>query len=143
MKHIKSYKIYESSGWNKDINWKFVKENPDDKSDESSLIVALQERIEEVILKLDNDNILKIIDINGDDLDYGAYAIVSIFDEKYEITEVYSEDKLFIDKFPINNMDENDAPGYLGYPIDISDLLNLIYSFGGMKIYQSSRKYNI
>ena len=79
---------------------------------------------------LDNDNVLEIEDIKGENLDFGAYAIVSIFGKIYKISEIYSEDYLCIDKFPINNMEENETPGYKGSTKEIAELLNTIYNSG-------------
>jgi len=143
MNHIKSYKIYESEGWNKDVDWKYVIEHPDDKSDEASLIRDLQEKLDDVISMLDNYNIFEIVNIKGNDLDYGSYAIVSIFDKNYKISEVYSIDKLCIEDFPINNPNEDETTGYIGDTNEIAELLNMIYKSGGMEIYQSIKKYNI
>jgi len=143
MKHIKSYKIYETGEWSKDIDWNYVKNNPDDDSDEASLIKDLQNKIEEVVSLLDNDNIVEIINIRGFDLSQGAYAIVRIFNKNYRISEIYSLDYLYIGKFPINNMDEDEIPGYKGDVEEISDLLNDIYKSGGIEIYLSSKKFNI
>ena len=143
MNHIKSYKIYESEGWNKDVDWKYVIEHPDDKTDEASLIRDLQEKLDDVISMLDNYNIFEIVNIKGNDLDYGSYAIVSIFDKNYKISEVYSIDKLCIEDFPINNPNEDETTGYIGDTNEIAELLNMIYKSGGMEIYQSIKKYNI
>lgn len=143
MIYIKTYKLYETGEWSKDVDWEYVKNNPDDDSEEANLIKDLQVKIEEVISLLHNDNILKIESIRGVDLYQGAYAIVSIFSKKYKVWEIYSEDYLYIEGFPINNTDEYQKDGYRGDVVEISDLLNEIYKFGGIEIYNSSKKFNI
>lgn len=146
MKYIKTYKLYETSEWNKDIDWEYVKNNPaayDNNSDEVALIKDLHDKLDDVISYLDNDEILKIEDIRGEDFDYGAYAIVSIFGKTYTVTEIYSENFLYIQGFPINNMNDNTNYGYKGDILEISELLNDIYLTGGIEIYQSIKKFNI
>ena len=145
MKHLK---IYESGELNRHINWKYVKDNPDDDSEESTLIYYLQESLTEIISQLYNDNILKIDDIRGHDLYQGAYALVKIFGVRYTIWNTGaqsggSEDTLYIEGFPINNLDEDSNPGFIGVPNDIYDLLNCIYQVGGIEIYKTTKKYNI
>jgi len=148
MKHLKQYKIYEAGEWSRGINWEYVKENPDDDSEEASLIKYLEERLDYIISNLDDDNILKIDDIRGHDLYQGAYALVKIFGVRYTIWNTGaqsggSEDTLYIEGFPINNLDEDSNPGFIGVPNDIYDLLNCIYQVGGIEIYKTTKKYNI
>jgi hypothetical protein len=149
MKHIKSYKIYESGEWSKNIDWNYVKENPDDDSDEVLLIKYLEERLYYISSMLDNDNILEIIDIRGHDLYQGAYAMVNIFGKKYKIWNVGAvsggvEDTLYIEGFPINNMNEDSNPGFLGDTEEIYELLNDIYiNEGDIELYKTTKKYNI
>ena len=146
MNHIKTFKLYEKEEWNKDIDWEYVKNNPDaydSNSFEVALIKDLNDKLYYLISHLDNDDILKIEDIRGEDLDYGAYAIVRIFGKTYTVTEIYSENFLYIQGFPINNMNDNTNYGYKGDIFEISELLNDIYKSGGIEIYQSVKKFNI
>jgi len=146
MKHLKTFKIYETGEWSRDVNWNYVKDNPDDDSEEASLIRYLEERLDYIISNLDNDTILKIKDIRGHDLYQGAYAIVSIFGKTYKIWSMESsglEDELYIEGFPINNLDENSNPGYVGDTENIAELLNSINEVGGIEIYKTTNKFNI
>jgi len=145
MKHLK---IYESGELNRHINWKYVKDNPDDDSEESTLIYYLQESLTEIISQLYNDNILKIDDIRVHDLYQGAYALVKIFGVRYTIWNSGAQsggldESLFIEGFPINNLDDDSNPGFIGDVDSISYLLNCIYQVGGIEIYKTTKKYNI
>ena len=146
MKHLKTFKIYETGEWNRNIDWNYVKDNPDDNSEEASFINFLDERLKYVISMLDNDNILEIIDIGGHDLYQGAYAKVKIFGKTYKIWSMESsglEDELYIEGFPINNLDENSNPGYVGDTENIAELLNSINEVGGIEIYKTTNKFNL
>lgn len=146
MKYIKKYKLFETGEWNRRIDWKYTKDNPDDDCEEASWIRGLEETLNEVINELDNTKIFKIIDIRGFDLYQGPYAMVEIFDKKYKVIEVdYPEPPgLFIDDFPVDNCSESGYnSGFMGTTYEISELLNNINDLGGMKSYFDIQKYNI
>lgn len=140
MKYIKTY---ETGEWDKHIDWDYVKNNPDDGSEEYSYIESIQRNLEMIINDLDDKNIMEIFNIIGHDLYIGAYAIVRIFDKKYKIfwTEYGN---LWIENFPIDNTSQNDSrPGFEGDSYDVSDLLNDIYMIGGLDVYLNTKKYNL
>lgn len=147
MKYIKTYKLYETREWNKDIDWEYVKNNPDayySSSFEVALIKDLNDKLDDLISLLHNDDILKIEDIRGEDLDYGAYAIVNILGKTFTVTEIYSENYLYIEGFPINNMDDNTNYGYKGSEEEIAELLNDLYLNGGdLELSTTVKKFNI
>jgi len=149
MKHLKTYKIYESGEWSRGIDWEFVKENPENESDEALLIKFMEERLDYIISTIDNKNILEIDNIKGFDIYEGAYAIVYIFGKRYKVWSMAEqsggvEDTLYIEGFPINNLPENSNPGYVGSTDEISDLLNDINLNGGsIEMYKTTKKYNI
>lgn len=132
---MKIKRFYETGGWNRNIDWNYVKENPDDDSEESNWIKYLQKQIEEIIDDLDDESILEIIDIKGFDMYQGPYASVKIFDKKYQIWSI--EDKLFIKNFPVSNTD------FVGKPFEISHLLREIEDAGSIELYLDANKFNL
>lgn len=147
MKHIKNFKLFEAGEWSKNVNWQFVKDNPDDDSDEAVMIKNMEEKLNTIISELDDENIFIINDIRGFDLYQGPYANVSIFGRKfniYIITEDAPFEELWIENFPIDNTSQDDKlPGFLGSEYKISKLLNDINKSGGIDVYNSTKKYNL
>ena len=144
MKHIKNFKLYETGEWSRGIDWQFVKDNPDDESDESLIILSLEDILNNIKNKLKDKNIFIIKDIRGFDMYQGAYAIVKIFDKTYKIWRTDADD-LWIDDFPIDNCsDQGKNSGYEGMIYEIIDLLNnIIMSGGNIDIYKDTEKYNL
>lgn len=147
MKYIKEFKLFETGEWSKNVDWQFVKDNPDDDSDESSMIKSMEEKLNTIISELDNEDIFTINDIRGLDLYQGAYANVTIFGKHYKIHEINEDapdSDLWIQNFPIDNTSQDDRlPGYKGSEYDIADLLNDINDAGGIELYNTTKKYNL
>lgn len=139
---MKYLKKFETGEWLKMIDWDYVKDHPENESDEALLIRYMEEKLEEIHDFLEDASIFKIIDIRGYDTYQGPYAIVSIFNKKYKIWLIENE-KLWIENFPINNSDPENKPGYDGYTEDISTLLNNINNIGSIDDYQNIEKYNL
>lgn len=145
MKYIKEYKLYEAGEWNRSIDWQYVKDNPDDDSEEVIYIKELDRKLQDVIEQLDNKSIFDIIDIIGFDMYSGPYALVNIFNKRYKIwlDEVYGV--LFIELFPIDtNQDTDRMPGFSGFEDEIADMLNDLNKVNGdIELYKSTKKYNL
>lgn len=145
MKYIKEYKLYEAGEWNRSIDWQYVKDNPDDDSEEVIYIKELDRKLQDVIEQLDNKSIFDIIDIIGFDMYSGPYALVNIFNKRYKIwlDEVYGV--LFIELFPIDtNQDTDRMPGFYGFEDEIADMLNDLNKVNGdIELYKSTKKYNL
>jgi len=144
MKHIKSFKLYETGEWNKNITWEYVKNNPDDDSQESNMIFFLSETLSDLILLL-NDDYIKILDIKGYDISTGPYANVSILGNFYKIWISNERDSdLYIENFPIDNCSEIDLiPGYIGSIKEIAHIINSVAISGGFELYDSTKKFNV
>jgi hypothetical protein len=142
MKYIKSFKLYETGEWNRHIDWDYVKNDPDDDSDEVNWIKQLDSLLIKIIDNLDNPDIFEIIDIKGFDMYQGPYAKVKIFGRNYEIW-IATEEILWIKDFPIDNSEENESPGFKGETYNISDLLNDITEAGGIEMFRQTNKYNL
>lgn len=142
MKYIKSFKLYETGEWSSDVDWEFVKNNPDDDSEETLWIKLIEKLLNKVINDLDDIRIFDIIDIRGYDTYFGPYAIVKIFGNNYKVWN-NTEDQLWIEKFPINNAEDGESAGFRGEVYEISELLNDIMIGGGIETYQSAKKYNL
>lgn len=136
--------IFETGEWNHNIDWEYVKNNPDDDSEEAGWIKGLEELLLVITDNLNNSEIFEIIDIKGFDMYQGPYAIVNIFNKRYQIWGT-EENILWIKNFPIDNTSSKESnPGFEGYPEEISDLLNEITDSGGdIEIYKKVKKYNI
>ena len=143
MKYIKKFKLFETGEWNRYIDWDYVKENPDDDSEEANWIKMLNTRLEHIIDNLDDSTIFEIIDIKGFDMYQGPYAIVKIFDKNYRIL-IIDNTVLWIDNFPVDNTSSYDTnPGFQGRALSISKLLNEINAIGGIELYLNAKKYNL
>ena len=141
---ITKFKLFETGEWSRDVNWQFVKDNPDNDSEEANWIRKFEKKLQSVIDYLDNPDIFKIIDINGRDMYQGPYATVRIFNKTYKMW-ITQDDDLWIEKFPIDNTNEEGSlPGFEGTPYIITRLLNKINNAGGdIETYKNSMKYNI
>jgi hypothetical protein len=141
---ITKFKLFETGEWSRDVNWQFVKDNPDNDSEEANWIKSFESKLKIIISHLKNPNIFKIIDINGRDMSQGPYATVKIFNRIYKIWTT-PEDDLWIENFPIDNTsEEGQVSGFEGTPYDIARLLNDINQFGGdIETYKIAKKYNI
>lgn len=144
MKYIKNFTLYEAGEWSSDIDWQYVKDNPDDTSQEAALIRSLEDSLNYIKNELDNPEIFIIKDIRGFDMYQGPYAMVKIFDRTYKVW-ITDADDLWIDDFPIDNCsDEGKKPGYEGMIYDIADMLNDIINSGGdINLYKDTKKYNL
>lgn len=131
--------INETGEWDRDVDWDYVKENPDDESEESLWMKLMWKELQEIEERTDS---FEILDIKGFDTYQGPYAIVKIFNRKYEIWNL-QEDIYWIDDFPINNMDEDQRPGFSGNPFEIISMIHDIENSGGFDVYFSSKKYNL
>ena len=145
MKYIKDFKIFETGEWSKDVDWDFVKENPDDESEEAMWIKSFEYKLNYLISLLDDENVFEIEDIRGFDMYQGPYGRVKIFNRKYKVVEIeHPYEGLFIFGFPVDNSEEGNYDGYHGNEEDIANLLNDINSFGGdIDLYKNSNKYNL
>jgi len=141
---MKYLKKFETGEWNREIDWQFIKNNPDDDSEESIWIQHLENDLNIIINNLDNPSIFKIINIKGMDLYQGPYAIVKIFGKNYRIWEsqLY-KNELYIENFPITNNNKYSNPNYSGDNESISQLLNDINKCGDIELYKNSKKYNL
>jgi len=144
MKYIKKFKLIKETGeWNRNIDLDYVKENPDDDSEEANWIKYLLNLLEDIINDLSDPNVFKIIDIRVFDLYQGPYAIVKIFDKNYKIS-IIDNTVLWIDNFPVDNTSSyNTNPGFQGRKLSISKLLNQIIEAGGIEVYKNTKKYNL
>ena len=136
------FKLYETGEWDREVDWDYTKENPDDDSEEANWIKYLESQIISITEDLINPKILEIIDIRGFDMYQGPYASVKIFDHFYKIWNW--ENFLWIENFPIDNTgDKNNLSGYKGTEFIIANLLNEITNAGGMNLYLIAKKYNL
>jgi hypothetical protein len=144
MKYLKTYNMIKETGeWSRDVDWQYVKDNPDDQSEESLWINLMWTKLDMVEGFFDYDeNIFKIIDIRGYDLYQGPYAIVKIFGINYKIWN-YEEDNFWIEDFPVSNTGEGMRDGFVGNNYEIENLLIDIKESGGIDTYLSSKKYNL
>lgn len=146
MKYLKNFKMFETGEWSSDVDWQFVKDNPDNDSDEANWIKSFAEQLQTIIDKLNNPDIFKIINIKGVDSSQGPCATVKIFNRTYKIWTMQEDgwEDLWIENFPIDNTSEDDKlPGYLASNLSIADLLNDIGEFGNIETYLTAKKFNI
>ena len=141
---ITKFKLFETGEWSRDVNWQFVKDNPDNDSEEANWIRRFESKLETIINHIVNPDIFKIIDINGRDMYQGPYATVKIFNRIYKMWTTQDDD-LWIENFPIDNTsEEGQVTGFEGTPYGIVRLLNDINNFGGnIELYKIGKKYNL
>lgn len=106
--------INETGEWDRDIDWEYVKNNPDDEDEFASWIRALEQSINNINDLLDDSHKIEIIDIKGFDKYQGPYANVKIMDNYYTIWTM-ENDTLWIEDFVIDNTSEEGLrPGFHG-----------------------------
>ena len=120
MEHIKKFKdfnkINETGEWSRDLDWEYVKNNPNDQDQEASWIRMLQDNLETVNNLLKEGIELVIEDIKGFDLYQGPYASIRIDhnNESSYFKAWTAEEGLFVENFPVNNTNENEINGFGG-----------------------------
>lgn len=128
LKHVKTFenfKINETGEWARDVDWEFVKNNPDADDEFSSWIRELEKLLNEVKQYLDDKSRLEIIDIEGFDKYQGPYAQVEIDGKNYEVWTTDEPYMLWIEDYPIDNTSEEGLrAGFKGEPIEIAQMLN-------------------
>ena len=141
---ITKFKLFETGEWSRDVNWQFVKDHPDDNSEEAVYIKNFFNDLKILIKRLNNKDIFKILDIRGLDMYQGPYATVRIFNRTYKMWNT-QEDDLWIENFPIDNTsEEGKLPGFQESKYQIAELLNDINDAGGdIETYKNSIKFNI
>ena len=141
---ITKFKLFETGEWSRDVNWQFVKDNPDNNSEEAVYIKNFFNDLKILIKRLNNKDIFKILDIRGLDMYQGPYATVRIFNRTYKMWNT-QEDDLWIENFPIDNTsEEGKLPGFQESKYQIAELLNDINDAGGdIETYKNSIKFNI
>jgi len=140
MKYLKKYKLFETGEWSRDVDWDYVKDNPDDDSEEANWIKDMEKRLTLVQNALEGEEIpFDIIDIKGFDMYQGPYATILIDNSDRYTVWFADESGLWIENFPIDNMSPNENPGFKGYEDEIIDVIIDEYK----PINKELRKYNI
>jgi len=143
MKYIKEFKLIKETGeWTRGVDLEYALANPDDDSQEAHWIRQMYDELNMIRNELNNPKNFKIIDIKGFDMYQGPYGKVKIFGKVYDVWCI-GENKFWIDDFPINNMDEDENPGFKGFSYVIVALLNDIEEGGGIELYKDTQKYNL
>lgn len=140
MKFIKNFKLFETGEWTTGIDWDYIKDNPEDNSEEAAQIKYMEKKLNNIKYIIENTETLEkihfeIIDIKGFDLYTGAYSIVKINNKQWHI---YNSDynNLWIEDFPIDNTSENGLnPGFDGNEIEVANAI--------IQHYDPTKKYNI
>jgi len=81
----------------------------------------------------------KLLDISYFDQYHGPYAIVSFNDDRYRVW-VLEDDMLYIENFPINNMDEDENPGYKNY---LKKIIEMLKSYNQRGLHEARLKKQI
>lgn len=121
-------KLNETGEWSKDVDWNYVKDNPDAKDDCSLWIKALEDDLMKIKDMLSTNIKLEINSIRGFDMYQGPYAWITInngkIQDKFKVWTM-EDIELWIEDFPIDNTsDDNNNAGFRGLPIDIADVIN-------------------
>lgn len=126
MKYLKSYKTFETGEWSRDVDWDWVKENPEEamNDEEVSWILKLEETLEDVRELLNNKEDLIIKDIKGFDKYQGPYANVIIKGKNYTVWTT-EHNGIWIDNFPVDNTSDDDKlPGFEGNVEQVAEAIN-------------------
>lgn len=125
VKTFESFKLNETGEWNRDVDWEFVKNNPDVDNEESNWIRGLELLLNDVVSDLDEASRLEIFDIKGFDKYQGPYAEVEIDGSAYNVWTIDEPDTLWIENFPVDNTSEEGLrSGFKGTPDEIAKMLN-------------------
>lgn len=124
IKYRKIKKLNETGEWASGLDWLYVKENPDDDSQEANWIRRLADDLEYIISKVEPIH-MEIEDIQGFDLYQGPYAFINIEGKEFKVwTTGY--DELFIEDFPIDNTSEEGLnPGFQGDKEIVADVIKM------------------
>ena len=101
MKNLKTYeqfsenRLNETGEWNRNIDWQYVKDNPDANDECSEWIKSLETDLNDIKDMLNDSNRLEIINIKGFDMYQGPYASVKIDGKPYQIWYI-SNNELYI-----------------------------------------------
>lgn len=117
-------KLNETGEWARGLDWLYVKENPDDDSQEANWIRRLADDLEYIIEQIKPIK-MEIEDIQGFDLYQGPYAYINIEGKEFKVwTTGYNE--LYIEDFPIDNTSEEGLnPGFQGDKEIVIDVIKM------------------
>lgn len=109
-KYVKTFesffanKVNETGEWNSEIDYEFIKNNPEEasKDDQGAMMLAMQEEAQTLVDELNHLKIdAELKDIVGFDNYQGCYALVSIKGSEYKLWAV--EYDYWIEGFPLDN----------------------------------------
>ena len=129
MKYLKEYKIFETGEWSSDVDWDFVKENPDNDSEEANWIRSMENKLNLVKNALESEEVsFEIENIRGYDMYQGPYASVLIDKINYDTVWFGVEGELIFERSKLT-----------GYENEIIEALIDKYR----PINKETRKFNI
>ena len=120
-------KINETCEWYADVDWDYVKDNPDADDDCSLWIKDLESKLNDVKSQLESEDALTIEDIEGFDMYQGPYATVDIKGTTYKVWTVGDggENQLWIEDFPVDNTSEHGLrAGFQGNAFEVAEAIN-------------------
>jgi hypothetical protein len=124
---ISTDKLNETGEWPRDIDWDYVKDNPDDVDEYTSRIKGMADAMENLKDYLPDGFPFELKDVVGFDNYQGAYAIVVINGSTYSVWEASEEgfgDIFWIDGYKMDNTSgEGKKAGFQGTIDEIAEAL--------------------
>lgn len=115
-------KLNETGEWPSDLDWEYVKNNPDDVDEYTARIKGMADAMEEVKDILPDGFPFELEDVEGFDNYQGAYATVNINGNSYKVWE--TEEGFWIENYILDNTsDKGLRAGFQGNPSDIAEAL--------------------
>jgi hypothetical protein len=116
-------KLNETGEWPSNIDWQYVKDNPDVVDEYTSRIKDMADAMEEVKASLPDNFPFELKYVVGFDNYQGAYAIVKINGSSYKVWEM-EENLFWIENYKLDNTSgEGLSAGFQGNTSDITDAL--------------------
>jgi len=135
MKYVKDFgkfneslsvgKLNETGEWPSDVDWEYVKNNPDDVDEYTSRIKYMADQMEELKEILPDGFPFELIDVRGFDNYQGAYATVEINGITYKVWEAGDGvGILWIEGYKMDNTSGEDMrAGFQGTLDEIAEAL--------------------
>jgi hypothetical protein len=123
--NVTTGKINETGEWPSDLDWQYVKDNPDDVDEYTSRIKYMADQMEDLKEILPEGFPFELINVEGFDNYQGAYATVKINDRNYKVWDAGEGiDELWIEDYKLDNTSEdNKRAGFQGNIHEISEAL--------------------
>ena len=119
---MKIRKLNETGEWPLGVDWKYIKDHPEDNDQDVQWLKKLSDDCEFIKNKISENIKFDTLNIRGFDTYQGPYANINIEGGNYKIWTL--ESNLFIEDFPV---DTPNLQGFKGNKNEVVDVINDFY----------------